>query len=159
VASFFDLGTFSVNQPDPVGTTYFNATPFEISYSINKVDGETPSPNTTPVLVRGEISGSVIGIESNLRATFHVVALGILDGDVFRPYYADPFSAGPLAGGLTLSVASMDLILGPNSTGGTGTVVRGAVFAQAVPEPNAVWAFALAVVALIMSRVRLIPST
>src|SRR5262245_31091509 len=57
--SSFSLGEFLVGAlPPGVSTTYTN-TPFQLSYSALKVNGETPTSNDTPVIMTGVLNGTV----------------------------------------------------------------------------------------------------
>ncbi len=69
--SQFSLGNFVVAAL-PVGqsTTYTN-TPFSITYISTSVNGATPSPNDTPIVLTGVLNGTITGgSQSSAVATF-----------------------------------------------------------------------------------------
>jgi hypothetical protein len=67
--SAFSLGEFLVSAlPAGVSTTYED-TPFEINYIAQKVNGETPGENGTPIKVTGRLNGTITGPNQSRRAS------------------------------------------------------------------------------------------
>lgn len=100
--SAFSLGQFVVaNLPDGQSTTYTN-TPFSITFLANTVDGATPSPNQTPIVVTGELNGTITGAnQSDVEATFD-------------PIKNSTFLTGSLTN--TMSIPNSPLSLVPSTT-------------------------------------------
>lgn len=130
--SAFGLGEFLVSAlPVGVSTTYTN-TPFEISYIAQKVNGETPANNETPITITGVLNGTVTGPnQSSVVATFD-------------PISNDEFRTGDYLNKLAISGS---VLLVPSSNNGGRTTAQATLIASAspVPEPATVAIFAAAI--------------
>jgi hypothetical protein len=130
--SAFGLGEFLVSAlPVGVSTTYTN-TPFEISYIAQKVNGETPTDNDTPITITGVLNGVVTGPnQSSVVATFD-------------PISNDEFRTGDYLNKLAISGS---VLLVPSSNNGGRTTAQATLIASAspVPEPATVAIFAVAI--------------
>jgi len=128
--SSFSLGQFVVaNLPDGQTTSYSN-TPFSITLLVNSVDGTTPVPNQSPIVVTGELNGSITGSnQSNVQATFD-------------PINNSTFLTGLLSN--TVSIPNSPLSLVPSTTN-TGHTSAQAFLVNTpttpVPEPTSVALF------------------
>ncbi len=68
---YLDLGSFTMVNPNPGIHTTYNNTPFWISVTIKTIDGVSPVPNESPVLLTGVLSGTMYDSGySNVIATF-----------------------------------------------------------------------------------------
>lgn len=68
---YLDLGSFTMVNPNPGLTTTYSNTPFWITVSVKTVDGVSPSPNGSPVVLSGVLNGSMFDSGySNVIATF-----------------------------------------------------------------------------------------
>jgi hypothetical protein len=100
--SSFGLGDFQVAAlPGTQSTTYTN-TPFHITYLVNTVDGNKPTPNETPIQVSGVLNGTVTGSNQS-----HVVAK-------FDPISNPTFTTGTYSN--ALSITDNPLTLVPSTT-------------------------------------------
>lgn len=128
--SSFSLGQFVVaNLPEGQTTSYSN-TPFSITLLVNSVDGATPVPNQSPIVVTGELNGSITGSnQSNVQATFD-------------PIINSTFLTGLLKN--TVSIPNSPLSLVPSTTN-TGHTSAQAFLVNTpttpVPEPTSVALF------------------
>src|SRR3954447_10043494 len=69
--SQFSLGEFLVPGLSGGQSTSFAHTPFEIRFTVTDVNGTAPSPAVPPIEIKGELNGSIAGVnQSNLTATF-----------------------------------------------------------------------------------------
>lgn len=135
--SDFSLGQFVVAKlPDGQSTTYTN-TPFSITFLVNTVNGTAPNPNQTPIVVTGELNGTVTGSgQSNVEATFD-------------PITKSTFLTGTLSN--TLSIPNSPLSLVPSTTNGGQTSAQAFLTAtdssggggttNQVPEPTSIALF------------------
>ena len=149
--SDFSLGDFHVTPlADGQSTTYTN-TPFQISLTVNQIDGSAPEPNQTPVTLSGVLNGTVTGPNQST-----VVAQ-------FNPGATPDFVTGSATN--TLSVFDNPLSLVPSTTNGGLTSAQAYLNnqvasvpplggTQTVPEPTSVLVFSagIAVVGLIRRR-------
>lgn len=130
--SAFSVGEFLVSAlPVGVSTTYTN-TPFEISYIAQKVNGETPTSNETPITITGVLNGTVTGPnQSSVVATFD-------------PIGNSEFRTGDYLNKLAISGS---VLLVPSSNNGGRTTAQATLIASAhpIPEPATVAIFAVAI--------------
>jgi hypothetical protein len=119
--SQFSLGSFVVAPlPNGQSTTYTN-TPFSFTFLVNSVDGNTPSPNGSPVVVTGFLNGTVTGDnQSNVEATFN-------------PITNATFMTGALNN--TLSIPNSPLALVPSTTNGGMTSAQAFLSNTGTPPP------------------------
>ena len=131
--SSFSLGEFLVGAlPPGVSTTYTN-TPFQLSYSALKINGETPTSNDTPVIMTGVLNGTVNGpSQSSVIATFD-------------PITNPSFRTGDYLNVLTIPGSTISLV--PSTTNGGRTTAQGQLVANAspIPEPASVAVFLTAI--------------
>jgi hypothetical protein len=119
--SSFSLGDFQVAKlPDGQSTTYTN-TPFSITYLVNTVDGNKPSPNETPVTVTGVLNGTVTGSNQS-----HVIAK-------FDPITNPDFKTGNFAN--VLSITDNPLTLVPSTTNGGLTSAQAFISSTPITSP------------------------
>ena len=135
--SFFSVGRFEVKVPNS-GTTTYTDTPFEITYLANKVDGDVPGVNETPISLTGMLNGTIDGTQSSLVATF--------DKDSFGPFQTGDYSN-------TLNIAVTARALVPPSNGGVTSIeaqvlVKPLTPTQPVPEPTSIAVFLTALAGL-----------
>ncbi len=127
--SAFSLGTFVVGYLPPGTTTTYDHTPFTITYTGQKVNGNTPTRNESPVTITGFLNGSITGpSQSAVVATFNPIAKpSFVTGDYLN----------------TLSVLDPQVSLVPSTTNVGRTTAQGhlMVVAAPVPEPTAVALF------------------
>ncbi len=131
--SGFSLGEFQVAAlPGGQSTTYKN-TPFHITFLVASVNGQTPTPNETPIQVSGVLNGTVTGgNQSSVVATFD-------------PISQPTFLTGNYTN--TLSIPNNPLSLVPNSTLGGQTSAQANLATSPVtpvppiPEPTSVAMF------------------
>lgn len=140
--SAFSLGEFLVSAlPAGVSTTYDN-TPFEINYIAQKVNGETPVDNGTPIKVTGVLNGTMTGPnQSSVVATFD-------------PIEESEFRTGDFLN--KISVNGMILLV-PSSNNGGRTTAQATLSASyspvpPVPEPATITVFLAAIVGLGLRR-------
>lgn len=130
--SAFSLGEFLVSElPVGVSTTYTN-TPFEINYIAQKVNGEVPANNQTPLKITGVLNGTVTGPnQSSVVATFD-------------PIPSSEFRTGDYLNKLAISGS---VLLVPSSNNGGRTTAQATLTASAspVPEPTTLAVFAAAI--------------
>ncbi len=135
--SDFSLGQFVVAKlPEGQTATYTN-TPFSITFLANTVNGQAPSPNESPIVVTGQLNGSVSGAgQSNVEAKFD-------------PIKGSKFLTGSLSN--TLSIPNSPLSLVPSTTNAGQTSAQafltnsetpgGGGTTNQVPEPTSVALF------------------
>lgn len=137
--SAFSLGEFLVSAlPAGVSTTYEN-TPFEINYIAQKVNGETPDDNGTPIKVTGVLNGTITGPnQSSVTAKFDPIA-------------ESEFRTGNFVN--TLSVNGTILLV-PSSNNGGRTTAQATLSADysPVPEPATITVFLAALIGLGLRR-------
>lgn len=146
--SQFSLGAFQVAPlPDGQTTTYTN-TPFNITYLVNTVDGNTPDPNQTPIQVSGVLNGTVTaGNQSQVTATFN-------------PVTSPSFLTGPYNN--TLTIANSPLLLVPSTTNSGQTSAQAFLTSTntnpgdgtSVPEPSTIALFLTTLAGLGVQRYR-----
>ncbi len=134
----FSLGQFVV-APMPAGTsTTYTNTPFQIAFTEHTVNGAAPSPNATPVVLDGWLSGTV---SANSSSDIHIGINSVLipvQGTAF-PITIPAFRAGDYQNYLYIV-----------SAGGTYSPIEAELnLVQSVPEPGAIVIFGLVGVALI----------
>jgi len=146
--SAFGLGDFVVaGLPDGESTTYTD-TPFHITFTVNQVNGETLTPNESPVTLSGVLNGTVTGPNQST-----VVAK-------FDANTSPTFMTGPFAN--TLSVFDNPLSLVPSTTNAGRTSAQAHLNNQAtppgggneVPEPASILLFSTALGGLALKRLR-----
>jgi hypothetical protein len=127
--SAFSLGTFVVGYQPQGTTTTYDHTPFSITYTAQKVNGDVPKPNETPITITGFLNGSVSGPDqSNVVATFD-------------PIGTPNFITGAYAN--TLSVLDPQVSLVPSTTNSGQTTAQAhlEVVAAPIPEPATIALF------------------
>ena len=138
--SSFSLGEFLVGAlPAGVSTTYTD-TPFQISYIAQKVNGETPTINESPITINGVLNGTITGpSQSSVVATFN-------------PIPNPTFQTGDFLNILSILGSSVSLV--PSTTNGGRTTAQGQIVAQAapVPEPTSVAVFLTALAGFGLTR-------
>ena len=133
----FILGTFQVS-PSASGTV---SVPFTITYHTDTIDGFAPTINDTPIVLQGQIVGTVgEGGQSSLMAIF---AQGPQPADpaYYSPHPASPFQTGDMINTIGLNGGLEDLVL--STTGAGSTSVEGQIDAVSVPEPTPLALFAV----------------
>jgi len=134
----FNLGQFVVStMPDGTSTTY-NHTPFQIAFTEQTINGAAPSPNGTPVVLDGWLSGTV-----NAHSPLEL-QLGLNGFDI--PVQGTPFpmTIPAFQAGNNLNYL---LVLSPDSTDNMLQAQLNMV--QSVPEPGAILVFGAVAVALL----------
>jgi hypothetical protein len=143
--SAFSLGTFVVGYLPPGQTTTYDHTPFSITYTAQKVNGEEPGSgaNETPITITGVLNGSITGpSQSDVVATF-------------SPIGKPTFLTGNYLN--SLSVLDPQVSLVPSTTNFGRTTAQGhlRVTAAPVPEPAAAALFLATLAGLgLRSRLR-----
>jgi hypothetical protein len=148
--SALSLGTFVVGYQPAQTTTTYDHTPFSITYTAQKVNGEVPDPNGTPTTITGFLNGKVTGPDqSSVVATFDPIEKpNFLTGD-----YANTLSVldpqvslvpSTTNSGQTTAQAHLEVVAAPSGSGG-----------NQVPEPATV-AFFLATIAGLGVRHRMV---
>lgn len=141
--SSLSLGDFTVAAlPAGQSTTYTN-TPFSVTYLVNQVDGNTPNPNQTPIVISGVLNGTVTGSNQST-----VVAQ-------FNPISNPTFLTGAYSN--TLSLFDNPLSLVPSTTNNgmtTAQAYQTSTGANSVPEPTSVALFLTAIGGLGWRRFR-----
>jgi len=138
--SAFSLGDFTVAAlPAGQSTTYTN-TPFSVTFLVNKVDGNTPSPNESPIQVSGVLNGTITGGDQS-----SVVAK-------FDPISNPTFVTGPFKN--TMSIFDNPLSLVPSTTNDGRTTAQAHVTSEPVPEPTSIALFLTAIGGLGWKRLR-----
>lgn len=129
--SSFSLGSFQVAPLDDGVTTIYDNVDFSITLGVQLVDGTSPMPNETPLIISGKLNGSVTGkSQSDLVATFNPISYG-------------PFQTGGFLN--TLSVLDAAVSLVPSTTNSGQTTAQARIVVTAVPEPGTILIFAAAV--------------
>ncbi len=139
----FNLGQFVV-APMPAGTsTTYSNTPFQIAFTEHTVNGAAPSPNATPVVLDGWLSGTV---SANSSSNIHMYIDGFItsvNGSPF-PTTVPAFRAGAYQNYLYIV-----------SVGGTYSPIEAELnLVQSVPEPSAIIIFGAVGLALFRNHGR-----
>lgn len=130
-ASYFSLGNFKVD-PLPLGkSTTYDDTPFQITLTVNQVEGNTPEPNETPIVLSGHLNGTITGgTQSSVQATFD-------------PIGSIKFKTGPYSNVLTLPGLTFTLV--PSTTNHGLTTAEAHLSTtpteKPVPEPTSIAMF------------------
>ena len=142
----FDLGQFVLGPMAPGTTTTYTDTPFQITFTEQTIGGEVPSPNATPIVIAGFLSGTVTaGQPLNLSEAFITWAFPPENGPPFATTLA-PFRVGSLMDYLYIS------------EGDDGQVIQGELnLVEIVPEPSSLAIFGL--VGIVLVRCRRWPSS
>ena len=120
--SAFSLGEFQIAALQGDSSTTYNHTPFSITYLTNKVNDEAPSPNETPIVIKGFLDGTIKGAnQSNVTASFD-------------PTSIPKFQTGLFAN--ELKVLDSPLSLVPSSSGGLTTRSAGRCDPDDQPDPQ-----------------------
>lgn len=120
--SAFSLGQFQALPLQAGQSTTYSHTPFSITFVANEVNGQTPVPNETPVVLKGELNGTLSGPStSSVKATF-------------LPTTTPPFQTGAYMN--TLSIAGNPISVVPSTTNsGHSSVQATLVSSPASPVP------------------------
>src|SRR6185437_13382112 len=142
--SAFSLGDFTVAALPTGQSTTYTDTPFSVTLLVNKVDGNTPNPNQTPVQVTGVLNGTLTGGDQST-----VVAK-------FDPIANPTFLTGAFSN--TLSIFDNPLSLVPSTTNNGLTTAQAYITSTPVntnvPEPTSVALFLTAIGGLGWRRFR-----
>lgn len=113
-----------------VSTTYDN-TPFTLAMTVGEVNGETPSPNDTPIFLEGFLNGTITGeTQSNVTLTFNL-----------DPENLPTFQVGDYVTTIT-KIDPVDIA--PFTTNGGRTSIQGRIEAVQIPEPASIAVFLVA---------------
>jgi hypothetical protein len=128
--SFFSLGDFQVAALPAGQSTTYDHTPFHITLIVDKADGSVPSPNDTPIVINGELNGTITGPkQSTVRATFDAVG-------------SPSFQTGQFLNILTLPDSGLYLV--PSTTNNGVTTAEAhlrTLPAPTIPEPTTIALF------------------
>jgi len=128
--SFFSLGDFQVAALPTGQSTTYDHTPFHITLIADKVEGSTPIPNGTPIVVHGELNGTVTNAnQSTVRASFDPI--GKLE-----------FLTGVFKNVMTIPTPNIQLV--PSTTNNGVTTAEAhlrTVALDTVPEPTSIALF------------------
>jgi hypothetical protein len=173
--SNFSLGYFQVGQLDPGVSTTYNNTPFSLTLHFDSVNGQTPTPNATPITISGVLNGTVSGSDvSSVVATFNTpvntpAAGATVNSTSSTPtQLTDTFTAGLYNN--TLTVPTGNFLIVPSTSNFGRTTMEGSltsVLSPAIPagqtgggtttstpEPTSVALFAMAIGGLAWHRYR-----
>ena len=130
----FNLGQFVVIPPPTGTTTTYTNVPFEIAFNENTLNGAAPSPNGTPVVLHGFLSGTIgPGSSTRFNAYINPVMFPTFVDPPF-PTSIDPFQTGGLINGIDVP-----------GTGDNGQMIQAILYSeQSVPEPGTLAIFAMA---------------
>jgi len=119
--SLFSLGTFRVSALPQGAVTAYNNTPFSITMTANAVDGKTPDPNGTPVVLTGWLNGLIKGdSQSSVVATFDISSL--------KDFQTGPYQDTP-------NILDTSLSLVPSRTNDGQTTAQAQLIVKLVPSP------------------------
>ena len=139
----FNFGSFVVAPSANDSVTTYVDTPFSIAFKVLDVNGENPTVNDTPVVLKGLLNGTASAslAASNLSVYFYAQPVPIDQG---FPYSAstDPFRIGDQMGYLSLNNVQL----------GGAPIQAELNTVQSVPEPSAIAIFASAVAFLAIQR-------
>ncbi len=138
--SAFSMGTFVVGYLPPGARTSYDNTPFSITYTALKVNGNEPTVNQTPITISGVLNGSVAGPSTtDIVATFSPIenSAFLTDGYINK-----------------LSVLDPQVALVPSTTNGGRTTAQAhlRVSAAPIPEPTTIALFATTLLGLGLRR-------
>ena len=133
----FSLGNFVISSPPAGSTTTYTNIPFQILFKTEAVNGTAPSPNETPVILTGQLNGTVSAgaagssPQSNLTATF---STPIFPPESIPPYPVNviPFQTGNLMNYLNIT--------NPGNNG--QSIQANLITTPNVPEPSSIAIFA-----------------
>jgi len=135
--SAFSLGAFQVAGLPGGSSTEYNNTPFHLTLMVNQLDGQTPVPNETPIVVNGFLNGKVTGSgQSSVVATF--------DTSTLKDFVTGSFKD-------TLNVFDNPLSLVPSTTNDGRTTAQAQIIVSevhnppAIPEPTSISIFLTAI--------------
>ncbi len=127
--SFLSLGDFQVAALPTGQSTTYSHVPFHITLIVDQTDGVVPSPNHTPIVINGELNGTITGSkQSTVRATFDSIG-------------STTFRTGNFLNFLTVPDSGLYLV--PSTTNNGVTTAEGHIrtVALPVPEPTTVALF------------------
>ncbi|MHC5540230.1 PEP-CTERM sorting domain-containing protein [Singulisphaera rosea] len=124
--SYFSLGNFQVASLQPGQTTTYTHTPFKITLVVDQVNGVTPDPNQSPIVLTGYLDGKITGGDkSSVQATFD-------------PIGSIQFQTGNYQN--TLTIPDLKVTLVPSTTNGGRTTAEARISTistvKPVPEPT-----------------------
>jgi hypothetical protein len=134
--SSFSLGSFHVGGLLPGQSTTYNNTPFQITFETNTVNGSTPVPNQTPIVINGVLNGTISGSsQSSVVATFDTTSLPQFQTGLYQN---------------TLNIFDNPVSLVPMTTNGGLTTAEAQILVQSVnpppaPEPATAAIFVMAI--------------
>jgi len=132
--SFVSLGEIQVipGLGDAVTATYDN-TPFSLTLGVEQVNGATPDPNETPIVLSGTLDGTITGsTQSNVTLEWD------LDPDDLPSFQIGDYVA---------TITELDPVaIAPFTTNGGRTSIQGRIEAQPIPEPASIAVFLAALV-------------
>lgn len=127
--SFLSLGDFQVAALPSGQSTTYSHTPFHITLIVDKAAGSVPSPNETPVVVSGELNGTITGSkQSTVRAKFDSVS-------------ATTFQTGQFLNVLTVPDSGLYLVPSTTNNGVTTAEAHLRTIATPIPEPTTIALF------------------
>lgn len=128
-ASYFSLGDFQVAALQNGQTTTYSHTPFHITLIVDQVNGSTPVPNQTPIILNGELNGTITGPkQSTVKATFD--SLGQVN-----------FQTGTFMNTLTVPYPNFTLVPSTTNNGVTTAEAHLKTVSMNIPEPTSVALF------------------
>jgi len=128
--SFFSLGDFQVAALPTGSSSTYNHTPFHITFIAGEVDGSSPVPNGSPIILNGELNGTITNAnQSTVRASFD-----------------DPGKVEFLTGNFknVLTIPHLNVTLVPSTTNSGRTTAEAhlrTVALDKVPEPTSIALF------------------
>jgi hypothetical protein len=134
----FSLGQFAVTPMAAGTSTTYTNTPFQIAFTERTINGVLPSPNATPVVLHGWLSGSVNASgSSNIRLSIDTFETTPESGPPF-PTTAPPFRVGDTENYLYVL-----------SVGGADSPIQAELnLAQSAPEPGTLVIFGVLILGL-----------
>jgi len=127
--SFVSLGEIQVipGLGDAVTATY-NDTPFILTLGVEQVNGTTPDPNETPIVLTGRINGTITGsTQSNATLTWDLDPMDLPSFQI---------------GDYVATITKLDPVdIAPFTTNGGRTSIQGRIEATQVPEPASIAVF------------------
>lgn len=126
--SFLSLGDFQVAALPAGQSSSYSNTPFSITLIVDKTNGSAPNPNGTPIVITGELNGTITGgKQSTVRATFDTLP-------------STSFQTGSFTNFLTAPDSGLFLV--PSTTNNGVTTAEAHLLTVAtIPEPTTIALF------------------